>query len=138
MGEWTVLSRRFGNGRDGGHVENDTCRRAERNSGPSTCYPVVKEHQSVPEADVVAPEFTIAVSYQPEVLDGPPHLMGHPSTRRGWKWSICWTGEDGGRKMRTGYGFPTPEKAKEAAESKAQQIALASLPEEVYTYRPTL
>lgn len=101
----------------------------------ANCAYLVKEHQN-PEPEVTVPEFTISVRYQPEIVDMPARMLGHPSLRQGWKWSISWTGKDGGRKMRTGYGFPTSGGAKIAAEAKAAAIALASLPEEVYTYTP--
>lgn len=129
MGDWTVL-RRVSRINGTQHLGTAWCK-------DEGCVYLVKEHQDV-EPEVTVPEFTISVRYQPEVIEAPAHLMGHPSLKRGWRWSICWTGKDGGRKMRSGYGIQTKAQAQAKAEQKAEQIALAGLPEEVYTYRPKL
>jgi hypothetical protein len=137
VGDWTVLKRSWADGYP--HKENYACHLdlgEDTDVGP--CYPVVEQHQSVPEVDVVVPEFTIAVSHQPRMRGFARLDPASPSLQQGWKWSICWTGKDGGRKMRTGYGYLSAAEAKAAAEERADHIAIASLPEEVYTYTPEI
>jgi hypothetical protein len=128
MGDWRVRVRwnpADAYYRPGGHKETLCCDDAP------VCLWVVEQHQPVEGPEV--PEFTISVKWQDGNLD--EYLAGKNSHAHGWRYVMSWP-EGGGRRHVSGYGFPTEDAAREAAEAKATKIVKAQQPEKVYKFRP--
>jgi hypothetical protein len=97
------------------------------------CLWVVEQHQ-FPQGPGT-PEFTISVKWQPGA--DPGVFLAKASHQRGWRWILRWTDPASGKtELRSGYGFNTARKARDAAELKATEIAKAQQPEKVYKFRP--
>lgn len=125
MGDWTV---RLNWSISGGRVHD-----AEPSCNGFSCLPVVEQHQSIKGPEV--PEFTISVKWQDGKLD--EYLAGKNSHAHGWRYIMRWDDPREGRVRHiSGYGFPTEDAAREAAEAKATKIVKAQQPEKVYKFTP--
>lgn len=136
MGNWVVLS--AWNSGDGFH---DWHVRGQSGPGEPTsvpwsaeeildfrCLPVVEQHQSY--VDSLVPEFAIEVRY----LTG----LGDLDPKRGWHYTIRWRDAHGQMCYERAYGKQTEQNAKEAAEYRCKQIALAMLPATIYKFTPEI
>jgi hypothetical protein len=109
---------------DGEHAEEFGCK-----SHPP-CMWIVEQHQM---KGTDAPEFVIAVKWQDGDLD--KYLDGKSSHAHGWRYVMRW--EEGVyKRVVSGYGFPTEQAARQAAEEKATKIVRAQQPEKVYKFTP--
>jgi hypothetical protein len=121
MGEWTVRLSAFGD--DGAtHAKLEVC-------GPDAanpCYPIVEEHQMVDLGPTV-PTFSITTGY---------------SASYAWWYKLRAATPDGpyapGTPGAATTGFPSRERAMEAAEKMAKQITVDMIPEKTYEFTPEI
>ncbi|MFD4474636.1 hypothetical protein ACFWPU_00765 [Streptomyces sp. NPDC058471] len=90
----------------------------------------------VDEKPTVTPvEFKITVEYRAELIR---YSTMEPDPA-GWFYHLDYTLPSSGRKLSvSGNGYQHKQQAKDAAEHKADSIALALVPADTYTYTPNL
>lgn len=92
---------------------------------------VVEQHQDEPVVPPPTPQFDIEIRYWTPANGGPDN--GRFKT--GWRYVVQWRA-NGRTLVESNYGYATPDRAKQAAEYRATQIAQSLAPIEKYRFTP--